>query len=81
MLSLLTNYVLDVAFGVVWWTTKKTSFAIYNGISYLIWSEEEEECKLKKEDNYILMTDFTKMLNSKNSEIDKLNKRIKQLEG
>ena len=81
MLALLTNYVLDISFGVIWWTTKKTGSALYYGAEYLFWNEEDKQCNLKKEDDYILMTDFQQMLETKNNEIEKLNKRIRVLEG
>ena len=81
MLSLLTNYLLDISFGVVWWTTKKTGSAIYYGAEYLFWKEDEKECNLKSEEDYILMSDFRQMLDSKNKEIEELNKKIKYLEG
>lgn len=81
MLSLLTNYLLDISFGVVWWTTKKTGSAIYYGAEYLFLKEDEKECILKTEKDYILMSDFTKMLDTKNKEIGELNKKIKYLEG
>lgn len=81
MLALLTNYVLDISFGVIWWTTKKTGSALYYGAEYLFWNEEDKKCNLKKEDDYILMTDFQQMLETKNNEIEKLNKRIRVLEG
>ena len=81
MLALLTNYFLDISFGIVWWTTKKTGSIIYNGIQYIFWYEEDKECPLKNEDDYILMSDFKEMLDNKNKEIDDLNKKIKYLEG
>ena len=70
MLALLTNYLLDISFGIVWWTTKKTGSAIYQGVNYFFWKEEETEEK------YILMTDFTKMLDTKNKEIFDLKKQL-----
>mgnify|MGYP001223525137 CR=1 FL=1 len=81
MLSLLTNYLLDISFGVVWWTTKKTGSAIYYGAEYLFWKEDENECNLKTEENYILMSDFRQMLDNKNNEIEQLNQKIKYLDG
>jgi hypothetical protein len=81
MLALLTNYVLDISFGIIWWTTKKTGSALYYGAEYLFWNEESKECDLKKESDYILMTDFNHMLESKNKEIVNLTKKIKVLEG
>ena len=70
MLALLTNYLLDISFGIVLWTTKKTGSAIYQGVNYFFWKEEETEEK------YILMTDFTKMLDTKNKEIFDLKKQL-----
>jgi hypothetical protein len=81
MLALLTNYVLDISFGIIWWTTKKTGSVIYSGVEYLFWNEEDKECELNTENNVILMSDFKQMLESKNKEIDELNGQIKYLEG
>ena len=81
MLALLTNYILDIGFGIVWWSASKTISGIYNGIGYFFWAEEEKKCSLEKEDDYILMSDFKTMLETKNQEIDKLSNRIKHLEG
>lgn len=81
MVSILTNFVLDISFGVLWWTTKKTGSALYSGLGYFLWKEESKPCGLKNESEYILMTDFKQMLNTKNEEINKLNERIKYLEG
>ena len=36
MISLLTNTVLDITFGVLWWVTKSSSYGIYNGVSYIV---------------------------------------------
>ena len=42
-LSLLTDTVLDITFGVVWWITKKSVNGIYNGISYVFSKNEDED--------------------------------------
>ena len=80
MLSLITNSILDIGFGVFYWVGKKTVTGIYNGVNYIFFTDEQEaECALKNENDYILMTDFKTMLNKKNQEIDKLKKEIEEL--
>ena len=80
MLSVLTNAVLDIGFGVVYWITKKTASGIWMGLNYFIWSEEKEECSLKNENEFILMSDFKILLEEKNNEISQLKYKIKKLE-
>ena len=80
MLSLITNSILDIGFGVFYWVGKKTVTGIYNGVNYIFFTDDQEtECSLKNENDYILMTDFTTMLNKKNEEIDKLKQEIIKL--
>lgn len=80
MLSLITNSILDIGFGVFYWVGKKTVSGIYNGVNYIFFTDEQEtECFLKNENDYILMTDFTTMLNKKNEEIDRLKIEIDKL--
>ena len=79
MLSLVTNTILDVSFGLVYWVSKKTIWGLWSGLSYIFWTEEQEKCNLDNEGDYILMSDFNMMLREKNDEINKLKTRIDQL--
>jgi hypothetical protein len=83
MLSLLTNSILDIGFGVFYWVGKKSIAGVYNGVNYIFFTDdgEETECSLKNENDYILMTDFRNMLQKKNEEINVLRKEIDQLKG
>ena len=35
MFFLITNIFLDLTFGILWWTTKNTTYCIYNGILFI----------------------------------------------
>ena len=80
MLGLLTNAILDIGTGVVWWMTKTTINGISYGVSYTmgryIWTETNDDCDLDKENEYILMSDFRHMLEEKNKTIDGLHKQL-----
>lgn len=43
MLFLITNTVLDVSLGVLWWVTKQTTLGVYNGVHYLVHNPEHED--------------------------------------
>ena len=64
-LSLITNSVLDVAFGVAYWTIKKTGQGIYNLGCYLMGSEtQNDETQNNSEvenENTILMEEIGKL--------------------
>ena len=36
MIFFLTNVILDVSFGTIWWITKNTTYGVINGIYYTI---------------------------------------------
>lgn len=59
-LSLITNSVLDVAFGVAYWTIKKTGQGIYNLGCYLMGSETQNTSEVENE-NTILMEEIGKL--------------------
>ena len=69
-LSLLTNSVLDIGFGIAYWTINKTCSGIYNLGCYFFSKEEDESEKKSSEndENIILM-----------EEIGKLREEIKDL--
>ena len=71
MLALMTQSVLDVGFGIIWWTVKKTGSAISYGIDYL-WSEPS--------DDVISMTEFRELLEEKNKKIKTLSDKLDALE-
>lgn len=77
MLALLTQSVLDVGFGILWWTAKKTGSALSYGVGY-IWSNEEEE--EEEEDNQVInMSDFREILEANNKKIEELSNKIDEL--
>lgn len=67
MLFYLTNAALDITFGVTWWVVTKTSYGIYNGVSYLIYGSPEstQEMELK---------DLTQRIKSLQHKLDKIIK-------
>ena len=90
MLSLITNSVLDVSFGIAWWVTSKTINGMAYGIQYIIYGNEKTTDKTtdnttdktteKLDLEQICMSDFKFMLDSKNDEINKLNNKLLELE-
>ena len=71
MLGLITETVLDITFGTVWWMGKKT----VSGIGYLISYPSIPDSV----SNAVPIADFQTMLDTKNSEIQKLKGEIKKL--
>ena len=69
MLALLTNYTLDVSFGILWWVTKNTTLAVYNGVCYLSRSKYNDNNDIKND--YILI--------NSDSELTSLKKEIQEL--
>jgi len=63
MLFLITNIVLDITLGTLWWTTKNTGYLLYNGVIYLKDSlydkkyiDSNNNLDIKSKDNYIIMS-------------------------
>jgi hypothetical protein len=59
MLFLITNIVLDITFGTLWWTTKNTGYLLYNGAIYLkdsLYENNNNTLDLKSKDNFIIMS-------------------------
>jgi hypothetical protein len=77
MIALITQSVLDIGFGIIWWTAKKTGTAISYGIEYL-WYDDKKEDNI--EDSVINMEEFKEILIENNKKIDELTLKIKQLE-
>ena len=50
VLFYLTNSVLDITAGVVWWVFKSTTYGIYSGTKYMIYGREEDNTE-DNEDN------------------------------
>jgi hypothetical protein len=70
-LALLTNSVLDIGFGIAYWTINKTCSGIYNLGCYIFSKDKDEEENTNgqtNEENLILM-----------GEIGKLREEIKDL--
>ena len=66
VLSLITDTVLDITFGVVWWITKNSVNVIYNGVTY-VFSSDKTSCQEDSEDsedsedineNYEILNEF-----------------------
>ena len=76
MISLLTNVVIDVGAGVVWWLTKTTYYGIQYGVSKLVWVDNELIDGKPTDNEFILMSDFKHMLDEKNNKIKELENRI-----
>jgi hypothetical protein len=70
-LALLTNSVLDIGFGIAYWTINKTCSGIYN-LGYYIFSKDEGE----DEDNQVKINNENIILMD---EIGKLRDEIKDL--
>jgi hypothetical protein len=77
MLALITQSVLDVGFGIIWWTAKKTGTALSYGIDYF-WYDGEANQKL--ENQVINMEDFKEILLENNKKIVELTNKIEALE-
>jgi hypothetical protein len=73
MLALMTQSVLDVGFGIIWWTAKKTGSAISYGIDYL-WSDTHSE------DDVISMSEVRELLEEKNKKIKILSDKLDALD-
>lgn len=75
-LALLTNSILDVGFGVAYWTINKTFSGIYN-LGCYIFSKDEDESQeanvTSNEENIILMEEIGKL----RDEIKDLKENIK----
>jgi hypothetical protein len=67
-LALLTNSVLDIGFGIAYWTVNKTCSGIYNLGCYFFSNNDESDKTTEKEESIILM-----------EEIGKLREEIKDL--
>jgi hypothetical protein len=67
-LALITNSVLDIGFGVAYWTINKTCTGIYNLGCYFFSNKDEDEDEDETTENTILM-----------DEIGKLREEIKDL--
>lgn len=54
MFFYLTNVILDIGTGVVWWTLKNTTYGAYKGIEYMLYSKKE----IKKDENNDLLKEI-----------------------
>ena len=76
MLALITESVLDIGFGLFWWTAKKTGTIVYNGISYFFYDNDTEQ----NESTPITMTEIEGIITEKNKKIKELEDKIQLLE-
>jgi hypothetical protein len=58
VLFYLTNSLLDISAGVLWWIGTKTASAVYQGVSYAFYRSEDENQNKNEEitDNYDSLT-------------------------
>jgi len=75
MLALLTQSVLDIGFGIIWWTAKKTGSALSYGAGYIWYTDEDEE----EDEQVINMSDFREILEANNKKIEELSNKIDEL--
>jgi hypothetical protein len=81
VLFYLTNSVLDISFGVLWWVTKNTSYGIINSIIYMKNNYYDTENNINStnlvlnDNNYEVIENINTIENLKN-EINELKKII-----
>lgn len=68
MFFYLTNVMLDVSSGALWWIIKNTTYSAYRGIKYLTYDAHHIEPKIETSDNIILMKEI-KLLRQEIAEI------------
>jgi hypothetical protein len=51
MFFTLTNIILDISFGILWWTTKNTTYLLYYGIRKLASNHTRIEYNINNSDN------------------------------
>ena len=76
MLTLITQSVLDIGFGILWWTAKKTGTALSFGIDYFWYEEKDNDL----ENQVINMEDFKELLIENNKKIEELTSKIEVLD-
>ena len=78
VLFYLTNSILDISAGVLWWVGKKTANIIYDTVTYAVYGNAEEE---DISENYDSLTrdDITELIELK-KEIKGLKKLLVQKE-
>jgi len=69
-LFFLTNYILEITSGVIWWVTTKTVKLVYNGVIYIFSKEDIEQDKVNIEDNYDSLT---------KTEIEDLKRELREI--
>ena len=74
VLFYITNSVLDVSAGVLWWVTKNTVTGVYNGASYLYYGNSENTTENKEVDETL-----TKEIDTLMKSINEINDQIKEL--
>lgn len=79
VLFYITNSVLDVSAGVLWWVTKNTMSGVYHGASYLYYGNSENTKDENNEENKELNEKLTKEINILMKSINEINDQIKEL--
>jgi len=69
-LFFLTNYILEITSGVIWWVTTKTVKLAYNGVIYIFSKEDIEQDKVNIEENYDSLT---------KTEIEDLKRELREI--
>ena len=70
----ITNVVLDITFGVLWWLLKTTGYVVYQGVLYFYPSSSQENLSMSLEDSVVVLEkeEFYDLLR-KQAEIQKKN--------
>ena len=70
----ITNVVLDITFGVLWWLLKTTGYVVYQGVLYFYPSSSQENLSMSLEDSVVVLEkeEFYNLLR-KQAEIQKKN--------
>ena len=81
MIFFLTNVILDVSFGTIWWITKNTTYGVINGIYYIkdnfITNDSDNDNDYNTiSNNYIMIENIDEFVDMKN-EIIELKKLLK----
>jgi hypothetical protein len=75
VLFYLTNSLLDISAGVLWWIGKKTTGLIYDGVSYAIYGSDSDNINESEEINQ----NYDSVTKEDIEELIELKKEIKDL--
>jgi hypothetical protein len=69
MFFYLTNVVLDISSGALWWIIKNTTYGAYRGVKYLTYNAHQIEPNIENSDNNIILMKEIKLLRQEIAEI------------